>query len=136
MTNWDITFWENTDGVCLVERDLLGKMRKREKFLFASLEQKMDYYVMSPIEDVRSHQELVKVKGEENMWELKFHLPKTEIRFLGCLVMESGKTVFYSLYAFNKKDQKIKDKHRVRARRRVDEFISQYNQKHGLQGIL
>ncbi len=136
MEYWHITLWQNADGVCLVERDLLKKMRQREKFLFASLQEKMAQYTESPIENVRYHQDLVKVKAEENMWELKFHLPKTEVRFLGCLTLESGTSVFYSLYAFRKKDQKIKYRHRETARGRVSEFISQYNQQDGLQEIL
>lgn len=135
-TDWNIVLWEDIDGVCPIERDLLKKMRHREKFLFASLGEKMDYYIASPIGDVQYHHELEKVKGEENMWELKFHLPKTEVRFLGCLVMESGTTVFYSLYAFKKKDQRIKKRHILTARRRVDEFINQYKKQHGPQGIL
>ena len=108
MEYWHITLWENSYGVCLVERDLLKRMRKREKYLYASLGEKMAQYTASPIEGVRYHKDLEKVKSEESMWELKFHLPKAEVRFLGCLTLESGTSVFYSLYAFKKKDQQIK----------------------------
>lgn len=136
MECWHITFWENASGVCLIERDLLGRMRLREKMLYRSLEEKMMRYTEVPIEAVRYQQFLVKVRSEVNMWELKFHLPKTEVRFLGCLTLESGISHFYALYAFRKKDQVIKDRHRMTARNRVSNFIGQYNQRNGLQKIL
>jgi len=136
MEHWRIILWENDDGVCLVDRDLLKKMRVKEKFLFETLGDKMGRYTENPIENVQHLQDLEKVKSEKNMWELKFSLRKTEIRFLGCLVEENGIKIFYALYAFKKKDQKIKDKHRETARARVGDFIKQYNQKYGPQRIL
>lgn len=136
MEHWRIILWENDDGLCWVDRDLLKKMRVKEKFVFASLGEQMSRYTENLIENVQHRQELEKVKSEENMWELKFHLLKTEIRLLGCLAKERGMTIFYALYAFKKKDQKIMNKHRETARARVNEFISQYNQQNGLQEIL
>lgn len=136
MEHWRITLWENDDGVCWVDRDLLKKMRVKEKFIFSPKDVKMNQYTTNLIENVRHQHELEKVKSEENMWELKFHLLKTEIRFLGCLAKEGGIVIFYALHAFKKKDQKIMNKHRETARARVGEFISQYNQENGPQRIL
>lgn len=135
MEYWQIEFWENGDGICRIEKDLLEKMSKKEKFLFASLGEKMDKYTKAKITDIQKLGYLTKVKSEENMWELKFSLSKNEIRFLGCLVLQNGFHIFYSLYAFKKKDQKIMNENKIVARGRIKEFINFYNQNE-LQKIL
>ncbi|MDQ5971421.1 MAG: hypothetical protein QG566_367 [Patescibacteria group bacterium] len=127
MEYWQIELWENQDGIRRVERDLLKKMMKKEKFLFADLIEKMEQYTKVNISDVQKLERLEKVKSEDNMWELKFHLSKNEIRFLGCLTLENGLHVFYALYAFKKKNQKIINEHRIVARGRVKEFINYFN---------
>lgn len=140
MEKWHIKLsWKNDDQdeeVCLVDKDLLKKLREKEKFLFETLGDKMSRYTENLIENVLHLHYLEKVKSEKNMWELKFTLRKAEIRFLGCLVESDGIKSFYALYAFRKKDQKIKDKHRETARVRVEDFIKQYKQKYGPQRIL
>lgn len=135
MEYWHIVFWED-NGVCRVDRDLLKKMKTRENFLFESLGEKMSQYTARTIDDVRYHQDLEKVKNEDDMWELKFHLRKAEIRFLGCLVDKDNITTFYALYAFRKKNQEILSKHIKTARDRVISFISEYKKENGLQRIL
>ena len=88
---WHIVLWENCDGICRVEKDILKKMKRKEKFNYNSLNEKMVRYTANPIEDIKYHEDLEKVKSEENMWELKFHLSsRNEIRFLGCLALETG----------------------------------------------
>lgn len=137
MDHWSIDFWITEDNVCRVEREL--KSIKRDKYLYASLEEKMKKYVQEPITHTQNLKYLEKVKSEENMWELKFHLyQRNEIRFLGCLTEKAGYNTFYALYAFKKKDQKIKNEHRETARKRVNEFISFLiqNKKDELQRIL
>lgn len=135
MEYWSIDLWENEDGICRVDKDLLKKMSKKEKNLLYQLEDKMLSYIKGRIEDIQSSKDLEKVKNEDNMWELKFHLFKNEIRFLGCLTLENGNYVFYALYAFKKKNQEIMTRHRIVARGRVKEFINIYKQNE-LQKIL
>ena len=134
MNYWRIEIWTVPDGTCRLERDLLKKLRKNEKFVYASLKDKMQRYTETPIKDVMYHQELEKVSGETNMWELKFHLFKNEIRFLGCLGLEDETHVYYALYGFKKKEQQIRDNDRFTARGRIEEFIM-YN-PYGLQRLL
>lgn len=135
MDYWNIEFWNTSDGICRVEKDLLKQMRKTDKFAYKSLEEKMMRYVKSPFENVQNR-ELEKVKNEKYMWELKFHLPNNnQIRFLGCVVLENDIYTFYALYGFRKKDQKIKEKDRYIAKSRIKEFINQ-KPKNELQKIL
>ncbi len=137
MEKWSIDLWITEDRICRVERDLLKTMNRKDKFLFASLEEKMKKYVQEAITRVQALGDLEKVKSERNMWELKFHLyRKNEIRFLGCLIREDGFHTFYALYAFKKKEQCIKNRHRDAARGRVAEFINYLNNQNGLQEIL
>jgi phage-related protein len=134
MEYWKIELWETENGVCRVDKDLLKQLRKKEKFLYKSLMQKMIEYVQKPIKNIQLSGDLEKI--EERMWELKFYLPnKTQIRFLGCNVKKGDTHIFYALYAFKKKDQEVKDKHKNTTRDRIKEFLNQYNQN-GLQTIL
>jgi hypothetical protein len=134
MEYWQIELWENDDGVCRVDRDLLKKIRRKEKFLYKSLKEKMFVYIQMPINKIELSKDLEKVKGEEKMWELKFHLG-VELRFLGCRVSENNLDTFYALYAFKKKDQTIKNQHRYVARERIKEFINNFKNNE-LQKIL
>jgi hypothetical protein len=134
MEYWRIELWEPTEGVCRIERDLLKKLKKSDPFLFKALAEQMSRYTSSPIEQVKSLGLMVKVKSAENIWELKFHLRKAEIRFLGCLTIENNFCAFYALYGFRKKEQEIKSRHLQTAKERVKEFLD-YNQN-GLQKIL
>lgn len=122
---WNIDLWEDDSGVCRVDRDVLKKLRTKDKFIFQSLGEKMSKYVSVPIDKIIKSGELEKVKGEDNMWELKFHLPhKNEIRFLGYLDDKKLITItYYALYGFRKKDQTIKNQHREVARERIKEYL-------------
>ncbi|MES2930859.1 MAG: type II toxin-antitoxin system RelE/ParE family toxin [Patescibacteria group bacterium] len=127
MENWSIELWVTEDGVCRVDKDLLKKLRNKEKFLFKSLEEKMRQYTSAKIADVQHQKDLEKVKNEVDMWELKFHLSKNEIRFLGYMDLQKEFSVFYALYAFKKKNQEIMEKHKIAARNRVKEFTNYFN---------
>ncbi len=127
MSTWRIEPWD----LRLLERDLLKKLRTREHFLFRSLENKIKEYASSPIEHARALGDLQKVKSEVDMWELKFHLKKCELRFMGCLVEEVGIVIFYTLYAFRKKEQDLRACHKETARERLKEF-----KHHGFQNLL
>ena len=135
MAYWAVEFWENSDGTCRVEKDLLKKIRLKEPFLFESLGDKIGHYVSVPIENAKDLKYIQKVKNEESMWELKFHLSKNEIRLLGCIVSNNKFPIFYVLYGFKKKDQGIRGQNMDTARVRVREFLNQYKQN-GLQEIL
>lgn len=128
MDPWSIELWKTDSGICLVERDVLKKMRKRDKFAYRVLEDKFTQYVKFPVEHVMHQKDLEKVKREDSMWELKFHLPRVEIRFLGCLTRQGGPHVFYALYGFRKKTQEIQTNHIKTARERIKEFVSCYTQ--------
>src|SRR3989344_6837657 len=100
MEYWKIELWETSNGICRVDKDLLKQLRKKDKFIFASLEEKIYRYIESPIQNL-FQKHLKKVKGEKYMWELKFYLPhKNQVRFLGCLILEKNVHTFYALYAF------------------------------------
>lgn len=135
MEYWSIELWENEDGICRVDKDLLKEIVKKDKSLAGSLRDKMEQYTNAKIEHVQYQKHLEKVKSEDNMWELKFHLFKNEIRFLGCLILKNGSYVYYALYAFKKKNQDIMNKHKIVARCRVREFINNFKQNE-LQKIL
>lgn len=136
MNYWRIEIWKkDEDSQPRVEKDILKKLKKREYFVYASLEDKMLQYVNSPLEDVMATKELEKMSGEQNMWELKFHLLNNEIRFLGCLTLENDSSVYYALYGFKKKDQKVKSREKLVARGRIEEF-KYYFKENGLQRIL
>jgi len=135
MEHWKIDFWINPNGTCYVDKDILKGLSKKDPFVFHSLEEKMKQYVQHPIVNAQKLQLLKKVKSQEYMWELVFSLPKTEVRLLGCLALETNNHIFYAILGFRKKDQKLKDKYIKNAKSRISEFINYYNQNE-LQKLL
>ncbi len=134
---WVIEIWVNPeDQKSKMERDLLKEIRRKDKNILFSLEEKMNTYVQSPIEGLVKLGDLEKIKARENMWELKFHLKNSnEIRFLGCLSQIKSSHVYYALYGFRKKDQKIKSHHLEIAKGRIKEFKFYYKENE-LQKLL
>ena len=64
MYYWAIELWEDDNGICRIEKDLLEKMRAKEPFLFKSLENKMTHYVSVPIENAKVLKYIQKIKNE------------------------------------------------------------------------
>ena len=58
----------------------------------------------------------------DDLWELRFILPKAQIRYLGCLVYIAQPPAFYALVAFRKKTEKIPSKYIRLAKERQKEF--------------
>lgn len=119
---WNINLWTDCNNVCKLDRDLLKELKRKDKKAFLSLFEQMTQYTAQPIDALKRLGDLERVSTEKGMWELKFHLSKNEIRFLGCIVLEKGKEVYYALHAFKKKEQKIKRKNIETAKERIKEF--------------
>lgn len=124
MHYWTINLWRNSNGVCYVKSDLLDSL---EPLLRRRLFQRMDTYTNWPIEELWKKNYLESLSDGLN--ELKFHL-HAEIRYLGCIEYGGKIPVFHALYAFSKKNQKIRRKHIDTGRRRKIEFDQ--SKKHGL----
>lgn len=136
MNYWRIEIWVVPDGSCKLERDLFKQLRKKDPFVYKSLEEKMIQYTQAPIGDLMKVKDLQKMAEEKNMWEMKFHLKKSEIRLLGCLTLENKELyIYYALSGFKKKEQKVSDRDKRVARGRIEEFKIYY-QKNELQEIL
>lgn len=120
MNHWTIELWENRNKVCYVEKDLLKDLSEKDPILLRRLLKKKETLTKYTISQAISANDLENIGYD--LWELKFCLPKAEIRYLGCLVHGETGSIFYALCAFRKKDQKIRNKHLSLARDRKKEF--------------
>lgn len=120
MAYWAIELWENTNGVCYVESDLLSELKSKDTLLLERLFKKKNTLTQYQIPYLKSS-DILKNIGD-NVWELRFILPKAHIRYLGCLVYTAQLPVFYALVAFRKKTEKIPSKYINLARERQKEF--------------
>jgi len=118
MEYWTVEFWENNNGVCYIEKDILDNV-KSDKLLEERLFKKTFYYTQKRINDLKAAEILEDVGSD--IWELKFHL-KVEIRYLGCFLEEDGPIKYYVLTGFIKKDQKIRNKYIKKAKSRLEEL--------------
>ena len=126
MEYWTVDFWEKKNGVCYVEKDILDNLKTKDRLLLTRLFKRMAYCVSQPVNNLRSAGELEDLG--DDILELKFHLPKAEIRFLGCLIDKYGTTTFYVLVGFRKKDRKIRNKYIKLAKKRLLEFKKEKNE--------
>ncbi len=118
MNHWTIELWENRNGVCYVEKDLLEKM---ERLLKERLFKRMGTLTKYTVQNAKSSDLLEDLGG--GLLELKFKLPNAQIRFLGLISYKDGSIpVFHALSAFRKKDQKIRVAYIKKARDRQKEF--------------
>jgi phage-related protein len=118
MESWTVEFWENDNGVCYIEKDILNII-KIDKLLEERLFKKIHYYTQKSISSLMKADILEDVG--DGIWELKFHL-KLEIRYLGCFLKEENIIKYYVLTGFVKKDQKIRNKYIKKARNRLEEL--------------
>lgn len=120
MNHWTIELWENRNKVCYVEKDLLKDLSAKDPTLLRRLFKKKGTLTKYTISQAISANDLENLG--DDLWELKFRLPKAEIRYLGCFVHGVVGSIFYALCAFRKKDQKIRNTHLSLARGRKKEF--------------
>ncbi len=120
MALWKIELWENSNGVCYVARDLLDGLIKKDRLLLERLFKKKETLVRYQISHLKSS-DILKSLGNE-LWELRFILPKAEIRYLGCLMYTDSPPTYCTLCAFRKKTNKIPNTYSILARERQVEF--------------
>ena len=127
MEKWTIDLWVNSNGVCYVEKDLLEGLGSKDRQLLKNLLKKIDTLTRYTIEHLKSS-ELIENIGDD-LWELKFNISPTKIRYLGCISHSTIPPTFYVLCAFKKKDQRIRNKYINLAQNRQKEFkISNKNE--------
>ncbi|MCX6718890.1 MAG: type II toxin-antitoxin system RelE/ParE family toxin [Candidatus Taylorbacteria bacterium] len=127
MAYWTIELWENINGVCYVESDLLNELKSRDTLLLERLFKKKRTLTQYQIPYLKSS-DILKSIGDD-LWELRFILPKAHIRYLGCLVYTSQPPIFYALCAFRKKTERIPNKYIRLARERQKDFNKKINQR-------
>ena len=120
MAYWTIELWENANGVCYVESDLLSELMAKDTILLERLFKKKKTLTQYQIPYLKSS-DILKNIGDD-LWELRFILPKAQIRYLGCLVYTAQPPAFYALCAFRKKTEKIPSKYIRLAKERQKEF--------------
>lgn len=121
MEYWTINLWENSNGVCYVENDILDELKVKDNLLLERLFKKKRTLTQYQIAYLKSSDTLKNIGGD--LWELRFILPKAQIRYLGCLVYEGSLPTFYALSAFRKKTNKIPIKYIRLAQERYKEFL-------------
>jgi len=126
MEYWQIELWENANGVCYVDRDLLDSLKSKDQLLLGRLFKKKLTLTQYTVPYLKSS-EILKNIGND-LWELKFILPKAEIRYLGCFSYITKPPTFYALCAFRKKTQKISTKYIKITKDRQKEFNKKLKQ--------
>lgn len=116
---WTINFYEFATGASPVG-DFMDELRFSEERLHRQCLKRMVFLTDKDLWSVTTDNVLEDIGG--GLWELKFHLPKTELRLLGCITYEAGTATFHALVAFKKKSQKLRNRYIKLARNRKAVF--------------
>jgi phage-related protein len=122
MEYWTVEFYTNNQGTCYLENDLLNTLKNKNPLLHNHLMKKINSMTRKPIFRLKKSRDIKKI--DNDVWELKFILPKNQhIRFLGP-ISHSAKPIpiFHVMCGFQKKSQKIPINQILLAQSRLLEF--------------